>query len=478
MIRLRHHQRQLYEGFFAEDARQWMEPWMKQADQVLADEALLEQVYEAQGRRHAQSRRRGRSQTPAEVALRLAVLKHVRNWSFEETEREVRGNVVYREFPHLGAEKVPDAKTMGRQVQALGPEVVQQIHQRLVKIAREKKVVRGGKLRVDTTVVETNIPDPTDSGLLGDGVRVLTRTMKRITEISRGMGTRLRNRMRSVGHRVREIARASRSKGAGFEQKMKQGYRRWLRNTRQVVNQAVRFSQEITRSVKKAAGRNQQAVLRDLQQQLDTMVPRVKQVIRQARVLGGDSHVPNKLLSLFEPTTEVIRKGKASKPNEFGKMVKIQEAENQIITHYEVFDQRPSDSDLLVPSITQHQQQLGCTPKVVAADPGFFSAKNETAATDLGVPQLSVPQVGTKNQQRRQRQKTRWFKKAQKWRAGGEGRISVLKRRHGLNRCLYKGPVGMKRWVGLGVIADTNSLTQLEHEAIIELASLRRKIPI
>ncbi|MGH2375409.1 MAG: ISNCY family transposase [bacterium] len=455
MVTLRHGQRQLWEGFFAEEAEQWMEAWMRQADELLEDEALLDSVYEAQGRRRPKSRRRGRKQTPAEVVLRLAVLKHVRNWSFEETEREVRANVVYRQFTRIGAEKVPDAKTMGRLVQALGPEVVQQIHQRLVRMASEKKVVRGRKLRVDTTVVETNIHYPTDSSLLGDGVRVLTRTMKRITEVSRGMGTRLRNRMRRVGQRVMEIARASRSKGAGFEEKMKQGYRRLLRSTRQVVNQAVRFSQEIASGVKKG-GRNQQAVLWDLQKQLDTMVPRVKQVIRQARarVLGGDSQVPNKLLSLFEPTTEVIRKGKASKPNEFGKMVKIQEAENQIITDYQVYAERPSDSDLLVPAVEAHQQQLGRVPDLVAADAGFFSTENERVVQELGVKRVSVPSRNTKSAERRQHQKKRWFRKGQKWRTGSEGRISLLKRRHGLNRCRYRGHDGMQRWVGFGVIAD------------------------
>ncbi len=209
MIQFRHEQRQVWEGYFAEDAERWMEPWMKQADELLEDEALLESVYEAQGRRRPKSRRRGRKQTPAEVVLRLAVLKHLRNWSCEETEREVRANVVYRQFTRIGAETVPDAKTLGRLVQALGPEVVEQIHQRLVKMAAEKKVVRGRQLRVDTAVVETNIHYPTDSSLLGDGVRVLTRTMKRITDLAGKTGSRLRDRTRSVRRRMWEITRAS-----------------------------------------------------------------------------------------------------------------------------------------------------------------------------------------------------------------------------------------------------------------------------
>src|SRR2546429_2257658 len=221
MVELRFHQRTMWEGWFPEEASGWWEEWMKQADQVLDDEELLDSVYEAQGRRWPKSRRRGRKQTPSEVTLRLAVLKHVRNWSFEETEREVRANVVYRQFTRIGAQKVPDAKTLGRLLQTLGPDVVQQIHQRLVAVAQEKKVARGQRLRVDTTVVERNIHYPTDSGLLGDGARVLTRTMKKITELTGRAGTKLRNRMRTIGHRVMEIARTSRSKGPQVQERLK-----------------------------------------------------------------------------------------------------------------------------------------------------------------------------------------------------------------------------------------------------------------
>jgi IS5 family transposase len=136
-------------------------------------------------------------------------------------------------------------------------------------------------------------------------------------------------------------------------------------------------------------------------------------------------------------------------------MIKVQEAENQIITSYEVYDQRPADSALLIPAIEQHQQRLGTVPRLVAGDAGFFSAANEAAAHKMGVEQVAVPHLGTKSPQRLKRQKERWFRRAQKWRIGCEGRISLLKRRHGLNRCRYKGDAGMHRWVGFAVLADT-----------------------
>ena len=136
-------------------------------------------------------------------------------------------------------------------------------------------------------------------------------------------------------------------------------------------------------------------------------------------------------------------------------MVKIQEAEQQIVTHYEVYDQRPCDSDLLIPALEVHEQQFGQVPRLVTADAGFYSARNEAQAHERGVKRVAIPNLNTKSAERKVLQKKRWFRKAQKWRTGCEGRISLLKRRHGLNRCRYKGASGMRRWVGLGVIADT-----------------------
>src|SRR3984893_9599706 len=186
------------------------------------------------------------------------------------------------------------------------------------------------------------------------------------------------------------------------------------------------------------------------------MAGRVQQVMRQtkARVFEGNTHFADKLFSVFETSTEAIRKGKAGKPTEFGKMVKIQEAENQIVIDFEVYDKRPDDRALLVPAIEVHEQQLGKPPRLLATDAGFHSAKKEAAAQEKGVERVCIPNRSTKNAERKREQKKRWFKNGQKWRAGCEGRISVVKRRHGLNRCRYKGDAGMHRWVGLGVIAD------------------------
>jgi IS5 family transposase len=161
------------------------------------------------------------------------------------------------------------------------------------------------------------------------------------------------------------------------------------------------------------------------------------------------------LLSLFEPSTEVIRKGKPG--NEFGKMVKLQEAENQIVVDYEVYDQRPRDRDLLIAAIEIHRAKLGRAPRLVAADAGFYSAKNTASAKEIGVKRVCIPNRSSKSPDRKREHKKRWFRNGQKWRVGCVGRISVVKtatRPRPLPLQGYKGLVGMNRWVGLGVIAD------------------------
>jgi transposase, IS5 family len=256
--------------------------------------------------------------------------------------------------------------------------------------------------------------------------------------------------------RVLDIARAARAKGPQNQERLKRAYSQLLNSTSRVVGQAKRFSLEISEGVKRTTDILKQMVLEGLREQLDVMVPLVKRVMKQtrARIFRGNTRVEGKILSLFEPSTEVIRKGKAAKPNEFGKMVKLQEAENQIVIDYEVYDRRPNDSDLLIAAIETHQARLGRTPRLLAADAAFYSTKNEAAAKAKGVKRVCIPNRSTKSPERKREQKKRWFRNGQKWRTGCEGRISVVKRRHGLNRCRYKGENGMKRWVGLGVIAD------------------------
>ena len=180
-----------------------------------------------------------------------------------------------------------------RRSSVVGPDAVARLHQRVVAIAQAARVVAGRKMRVDTTVVETNIHYPTDSSLLGDGVRVLTRLMKQVTAITGPAGTTLRDRTRSVKLRVLAIGRASRNKSDQGKAKLKALYQQLLGTTGRVVAQAKRFVADMAAGVKRSADLMQQVVVDSLKAELEVMRPRVEQVIRQtkARVRVHDTRM-------------------------------------------------------------------------------------------------------------------------------------------------------------------------------------------
>src|ERR1700722_11307642 len=209
---MRRLQRSFADGLITGEVDDLWEPWMRHADQALEDDALLALIQNELAKRCRKSKTRGRPATPVDVILRMMLLKHVRDWSYEVLTREVRANLVYREFTRIGGEKVPDDRTMGNLARQLGPEVIEKLHRRVVEIAQENKIATGRKMRVDTTVVETDIHYPTDSTLLGDGVRVLTRIMKKVAAVAGKAGTQMRDRSRAAKLKVLAIARASRNK--------------------------------------------------------------------------------------------------------------------------------------------------------------------------------------------------------------------------------------------------------------------------
>jgi IS5 family transposase len=452
MVQRRQRERSLFEVLLPDGHKLWPD-WLRKIDTLLEDEAVIETVAQGLEARWPQSRRRGRPGTPAEVVLRMLILKHLFDWSYDDLEREVRANLVYRAFTRIDADEVPDAKTILKIAQALGPEVIEQLHRQVIEVAKRAGVTHGRRFRIDTTVVETNVHYPTDSSLLQDGVRVLTRTMQRASAALGDSRGRVRNRLRSVGRRVLVIGRQARSPET--RDALVRSYRHLMATTRAVVRDATTMVRRISQRLR-TAPRLIATTLIQTRQQLQQMQPLVTRILDQtrARLLGGDTHVPDKILSIFEPHTEAIRKGKIAKPTEFGKLVTIQESEHQIITAYEVHPTRPADMTLWTPALDRHVAIFGRAPDIAAGDRGFASAKNEEAAVTRGVRRIILPRPGRKTPARRAHERQRWFRRGQRWRVGCEGRISVIKRRHGLRRCRYHGADGTARWVGLGVIAN------------------------
>ena len=453
MVQRRQRERSLFEVLLPDGHKLWPD-WLRKIDTLLEDEAVIEVVAQALEARWPQSRRRGRPGTPAEVVIRMLILKHLFDWSYDDLEREVRANLVYRMFTRIDAGDVPDAKTILKIARALGPEVIEQLHRQVIEVAKRAGVTHGRRFRIDTTVVETNVHYPTDSTLLQDGVRVLTRTMQRASAALGDPAGRIRNRLRSVTRRVLIIGYEARSPKT--RDAMVKSYRTLMATTRAVLRDTATMVRRLGQRVRTASPQVR-PILQRAQDQLQAMRPLVQRVVDQtrARLLGGDTHVPDKVLSLFEPHTETIRKGKIAKPNEFGKLVTIQESEHQIITAYDVHAERPADVTLWTAGawigIRRSSAARRIWPPAIAA-----SARRPTNRRRRTAASAAWSCRGAARSRRRgaRYERQRWFRRGQRWRVGCEGRISVLKRRHGLDRCRYHGDDGMHRWVGFGVIAD------------------------
>ena len=210
MVQRKQRERSLFEILLPDGHKLWPD-WLRRIDTALEDEAVIDVVAQALEKRWPESRRRGRPGTPAEVVIRMLILKHLFDWSYDDLEHEVRANLVYRMFTRIDAGDVPDAKTILKIARALGPEVIEQLHRQVVEVAKRAGVTHGRRFRVDTTVVETNVHYPTDSTLLRDGIRVLTRTMQRASTALGDPSGRIRNRLRSVTRRVLIIGYEARS---------------------------------------------------------------------------------------------------------------------------------------------------------------------------------------------------------------------------------------------------------------------------
>ena len=381
------------------------------------------------------------------------MLKHLKGWSFRGLEEELRANLLYRRFTRFYEDPIPDHTVFSRLFALLGTGGPQALHAQVVTRARALCIARGHCLRTDTTALETNIHHPSDSSLLADSLRVLSRSLKGIRQNCHEGGWRVVDHVRATKYRLLEIARAARLLNEAGQQRLKKSYGRLLRLTRGVASQARAVLSRLSRGELNA---RPDAVSRVLRQEssLRHYLPLVERVIAQtqARVFQAQNQFPEKVLSLFEPHSVVIRKGKPHKPNEFGRLVRIDEVENGIVSGYEVSAGNRADQQQWAPALEHHVVLFGRAPRLAAADRGYWSAHNERLAAEMGVEQIVLPGRGPLSAESAVRQKKRWFRRGQAWRAGIEP-IATLKHRFGMQRAFYKGEAGFQRYVAFCVLA-------------------------
>ncbi len=440
------------------------EPQLEQLDRLLDDDEILDRVREDLAGRYPKTRTRGRPSTPVEVILRMLVVMRLYGWSYEQVEYFVNDSLVLRQFCRIYLERVPDDTTLIRWANTLGPETIERINDRVVQLARSLKVTRGRKLRVDTTAVEADVHFPTDSGLIGDGVRLVSRLLRRakavLGEAAAGLGEAFRSRVRTVRKLSQQLHRIARRKNEQGRAALKAGYVRLIASAKRTRAQGARV-------IGALRGRcDDRAALR-LADRLGEVLPRLKQAIGQAerRVLKNDP-VPSaeKLVSLFEPHTQVIPRFKAGKAVEFGRKLRLDEVDGGLVTGYAILERGGGqDQPCLADSLASHRRQFGRPPHLLAADRGMSSPKNEELAKEAGIRHVALPHVGKAPPGRRAEEKGRRFRNAYRFRAGIEGRIHVLKRDRGLRRCRYHGERGFGRWVGWGIV--THNLAKVARAA-------------
>ena len=415
-----------------------LDPVLAQLDILLDDDELYQRVRADLSKRYPQSATRGRRSTPVEVILRLLIVKRLYGWSYAETERFVADSLVLRQFCRVYLQPVPDDTTLIRWANLIGPATVAALNDRAVALAQEQRVTRGRKLRIDGTVVETNIRYPTDSKTLGDGVRVLGRLLRRAKNVL-GEGAALgseafRTRTRSVRRLTQQLHRVARRKGEQAAEDLKQAYAKLIGIAQTSRQQAAWVR---TALQEHAAERGQR-----LAERIEHFLPLVDQAIAQAtrRVLRGEA-VPaeEKLLSLFEPHTQAIRRHKPGKLTEFGRKVLLDEVEGGIVSHYAILNDVGLEHPHFVASLDAHQERFGRAPDLVAGDRGLYSPENEERAHERGVRRVVLPKSGRASRERQLHERQRWFRRGFRFRAGAEGRIHVLKRDYGLARCRDHG---------------------------------------
>jgi IS5 family transposase len=429
-------------------------------DGLLRDESLFAPI-EAHWDREAEARGRsakgcGRPTIPMQTYVRLMVLKHRYGWGYETLMREVSDSLHLRRFCLIPIDvEVPDESTVRKLTRRLGAETVAELSRLVIGKAQRETRFRCRAARIDSTVVEADVRYPTDSGLAADGVRALAREGKRL-QARAATAARVRDRSRAVGRRLRVISRTLRRRTGQAKAEVlaltaEAGklLSASVREARAVAGQACAKALALTRSGKANARRKAARILAAAER-LETLVERSEKVVEQiGKRLAGEP-IKDRLVSLFDPDARPIRKGKLRAPTEFGYVEQLAEVTPNTKAGTRGFilppataPGNPGENDLL-PQTVAELERLALSPREVALDGGFQTMPSEETLAPLAPERISIAGRASPDSRRTQRRLARY-------RTGCEGRISHLKRRHGLRRSRLKGREGERTWTAWAI---------------------------
>ena len=448
MLRERNEQVNLFETLLPFSTTELDPELQKISDFLDAHPEILNCFTEQAITRSENSKTLGRPSESLESVFRMLILRRRHSLGFRETTKIVSDSFSLRHFTRIYYESVPTYSTLCRYDNLLSDDVLKEINEHIVQGARAQKITRGTKMRVDSTAVEADIHYPTDSSLLNDCIKVVSRLGKQCRKLGIAAGEKTRDFTRSAKKHVLNIVKYSRKRSEEGKQEFTETYRKLIQIAKRTRSNAASLIESVSDHSNTKA--------KHIKKQLEQAIPATEQVIKQTerRILHDEKlSSAEKILSIHQPDTYTIRKGKRGKPNEFGKVLEIQQSDGKIITHWAIHESNVSDTERFVPAVKKHIKTFGKPPNCASGDRGYSSADNENDAQELGVKRVSLPKRGKKSKERTQHEKQRWFKAGQRFRAGIEGTISVLKRRYGLRRCLNRGNNAFGRWCGLSIVA-------------------------
>jgi IS5 family transposase len=441
MLKLRDGQLTLWDSILPEPIRS-LPAELAVIDELLDDERFLQPFVAL----HPKGKKSGRPTFAIEKYLRLMVLKRKYNLGYESLVKEVGDSITWRMFCRIAIdEEMPDPSTLIYARKRYGDQVVEQLNDALLAKLKEKAILKHRKFRTDTTVVESDIHHPTDATLLQDGVKVMTRLVQKIRKVASHAVQGFEDRSAEIKKKILSIAKVLRRRTSESWEEVDRITKSVIEVTETVVSKANAI-------VGKLQEKNKAAAQKSVQQLVATITLTGKLLEQAKQVVSGNRIIADRIVSFFDPEARPIKKGKLGRGTEFGYKTRIDETESGFVTGYAVYEGNPADKELLVSAVEAHKKRFEKAPTAVATDRGFTSRKNETAITELGVKRASLPTQGKKGIARTQHENQLWFKDLQRYRAAGEAKISLLKRKYGLNRSRYRSFAGSKTWVGLGIL--------------------------
>jgi IS5 family transposase len=440
MLRLRKDQPTLWESVLPPELFHLSEE-LDKVDKLLDDERFFAPFRE---RFYTQV---GRPTIPIDTYLRIMYLKRRYGLGYETLVKEIKDSLTWRRFCHLSLEDtIPDDTTLVKLTKKYGDRTLSELNDAIVLKLKEGKVIRGKKLRLDTTVIEADIHYPTDTGLLADGIKVISRTVSKLKKLGAEVGHKFVNHSRKVKKTCLSLAKV-------LKQRVNRNDPRVVKANEELVELAedtLTQGQEIQNQL--AGQRDEAFQIEILKRQLGEWLEATRAIVKQTRkVLAGDLHLPRRVVSIFDLGARPIRKGKVHIDTEFGRKVLIGETDHGIITTYQVVKDNSPDTTLLKSGVRGHRRLFRKRLRAVATDRGFYSGKNVEWLKGSGVRQIAIPVRGKAAKERLAEQKQAWFKRLQRFRAGSEAKISLLKRKFGLRRSLMRGDSGAGTWVGQGI---------------------------